>query len=166
MEKGLRFAVGDLEVQVRLLLQNYPELAEDEQLLEDMLDGSTDFTDVMSRLVTNARLYKANGSALQELVKDMIARREKWDAREKLARSMMLRLMHLAGIRKVVLPQGTVSIGAGRTGVVITDEEKLPESCFNITKTVSKTKVKELLDAGEKLEGATLTNGGEVLTLR
>ncbi len=42
------------------------------------------------------------------------------------------------------------------TSVEITDEASLPESCFVIKREVSKTAIKNLLDQGEELEGASM----------
>jgi hypothetical protein len=47
--------------------------------------------------------------------------------------------------------------------VEVFDEEALPQSCFVIKQEVSKTRIKEMIEAGEEVEGAALKTNYSVI---
>lgn len=164
-EKGLRFALADLEQAIRAVRTAYPEVNDDEDLLADTLEGSTDLHEVIGKLVDQAREEKAQADAVKSMIETLDTRAYRWQWREKATRALIQRLLDIAGQRKITLPQATVSIANGRKSVVIVDESKLPPQVWVAEPKVSKAKVKELLDAGD-CPGAAFSNGGDVLTIR
>lgn len=165
MESRLKFQINDLENAIRNVKAAYPELTEDEEFLLDVLEGETSLHDVVGKLVDGAREQKAMQDAVGDMIETLRGRQGAWKVREAATRNLILRLLQVAGVRKVTIPQATVSIAAARKTVVIIDETQLPEEAFVVEKRVSKTKLKSLLEEGD-VTGAAFSNGGETLTIR
>lgn len=143
-----------------------PEIKTDDDFKQDILEGSTDFIEIIDRLLVN--LYITNGYI--DGAKDARARIDtrisRLSAKSELIRRLIKRLMDIAEIRKVNAPSGTVSVGAKAQGVEIVDADLLPDECLRIKKEPNKTLIGEKLKAGEDVPGARLTNGGETLIVR
>jgi hypothetical protein len=78
----------------------------------------------------------------------------------------MFKLMTHAGLRRVVLPEATLSIRAGQPRVIITDEAALPPDCVRVRTEPDKVAIKDRLMRGEPVPGATLSNSESVLSVR
>jgi hypothetical protein len=50
--------------------------------------------------------------------------------------------------------------------VIITNEGAIPNDYFRIKYEANKTAIKAALEAGETIEGATLSNGGTTIQIR
>jgi hypothetical protein len=73
--------------------------------------------------------------------------------------------MELADLKKMALPEATITIQNAPAKVVITDEEKLPDEVMKVSFSVDKVKLKEMLKEGP-VDGAELSNGGTMLVIR
>lgn len=160
-----RFELADLENAIRNLKAAFPEVADDEDFLADVLEGETDLHAVIGKLVDQAREQKAMEQAVVGMLETLEGRIMAWRKRQEATRSLMLKLLNVAGVRKVTLPQATVSIANGRKRVEIIDEAQLPASAWVVDKRVSKALVKDLLEIGD-CPGAAFSNGEETLTIR
>lgn len=160
-----RFEIADLENAIRNLKALFPELADDETLFADVLEGETTIHETLGKLVDSVREFAAMETAVDEMVTKLLQRAEVWACRQKAGRALIQKLMNIAAQRKIVLPQATISIANGRKSVVVIDETQLPEEAFIVEKKVSKSKLKELLEAGD-VAGAAFSNGAETLTIR
>lgn len=160
------FDVIALEKMITDLLAHYPELQDDAELRLDMLEGSTTFTETISRLLHVVLDNNALSNATHEAILAIQDRKRRFDRRVEFNRELILRLMEAGDIRKLELPLATVSVSRKPASVVITDEEKIPEEFFRIKKEPNKTKIKEALTANVEVEGASLSNGGSTLIIR
>jgi len=73
--------------------------------------------------------------------------------------------MEATELRKMELPEATLSIRSVAPSVIITDEENLPDIACKFERKPDKAKIKELLASGW-VAGATLSNGTKSLTIR
>lgn len=147
------------------LLAAYPELAEDEDLRRDMLEGSTAAYDVLTRLVDIEREADSQAKAIASRVSDLQARKARAERRKDMARGLMLRVMQAAGIQKAPLVEATVSVTKGRDSVEVTDEAALPDNVVRVVRTPDKTLIKEALAAGE-VPGARMVTGQPSISVR
>lgn len=161
----LQADVANVLADIDGLLAAYPELADDEDLRADMLEGSTAAYDVLTRLVAIEREADAMAKAIASRVADLGARRTRADKRKDMARALMLRVMTAAGIQKAPLVEATVSVTKGRDSVEITDETALPDNVVRVVRTPDKTLIKEALAAGP-VEGARLVSSGPTISVR
>lgn len=162
----LQADVASVLSDIDALLAAYPELAEDDDLRRDMLEGETDAFSVLSRLVNIERDANSLADAIAARVRDLQSRKARAERRKDMARALMLRVMRAAGIKKAPLVEATVSVGKGRDSVEITDADALPDDYVRVERVPDKKAILEKLAANENVPGAALKVGGETLTVR
>lgn len=166
MTNYLQADVANVLADIDALLAAYPELAEDEELRRDMLEGSTAAYDVLTRLVNIEREANSMADAIAARVRDLQARKARAEKRKDMTRTLMLRVMKAAGIKKAPLVEATVSVGKGRDSVEIVDADALPDELVRVERVPDKKAILEKLAANENVPGAALKVGGETLTVR
>ncbi|TWH01792.1 viral Gp157 protein [Ochrobactrum sp. J50] len=162
----LAYDVTVLEREFADLVAQWPELAEDEDLRADMIEGETDAYRVLGRIVAIERDANSMVLAIGERAKELAARKERYARRKDAMRALLLRLLKAANLNKVSLPEATVSVSKGRAGVEIVDESAVPARFLKVVKSPDKTLIKEALDAGKTVKGAVLREGQPTLTVR
>lgn len=162
----LHLDAAAIEREVTDLLAAYPELAEDEELRASALEGETQLHEVLARLVDYAQESACLASAIKERMAGLAARKAAAERREEAARKLIFRLMQKADVRKVPLPEATLSITTVAPSVRILDEALLPARFVRASYSPLKAEIKDALKAGEAVPGACLDNGGERLSVR
>jgi len=147
------------------LLASYPELADDEELRADMLEGETDLHNVLTRIVKTRQFAKANADAIKAMMADLDERKARYERKVEAMNSLAQRLIEHAELRKVELPIATISLRNVPPSVVIDDEDALPETCFETKRVLSRTLIKTALQEGD-VPGAHMSNGSTGLTVR
>lgn len=157
-----------IELELADLIASYPELADDEELRDDMVEGSTAAFDVLDRILTKFREAEADGNAIASRIDNLASRQAASEKRARAMRRLALRLMTAGDLRSVKLPEGTLSRVKGRESVEVTDETSLPEWAFSVKvdRKPSKTAIKNALDAGIAVPGAERVVGDETLQVR
>ncbi len=148
-----------------LLLQEFPELLEDQQALDDTLEGISYLPDIIAGYIRDAREDAAFAVALSVLIREMSDRKARFEARHARRRQIAQHLMDAIGLRKLSTPDFTASIGATPSRVEIEDEAALPDALCKTTRSPDKAAIKEALATGP-VAGARMTNGGETLSIR
>jgi hypothetical protein len=74
--------------------------------------------------------------------------------------------MQQAEVKKLELVRATLSVRSGVPHVIITDEAALPDNCVRIKREPNKVLIKELIDQGVPVAGATLSNAEPILAIR
>jgi hypothetical protein len=139
---------------------------DDEQLVQDMIEGETSFLELSQRLLGKILETKAMVSVQKEILDSLKERKIRFETREEQLRALLQNALNLAGLRKLEFPEATVSVTPGRQSVVIVDEGQLPDEFMKIEKRPDKSAIKEVLARGLPVEGAALSNGAETLTVR
>ena len=70
----------ELEREINILLDQFPQLKDDQDLLADMLEGQTDFNEVIATLAKDIKLSKANIAGIKELTKELKERQARFEA--------------------------------------------------------------------------------------
>lgn len=143
-----------------------PEVKTDEDFRHDLLEGSTDYLDIIDKLIVNLHITNSYILGLKDARDRLDTREDRLKAKSEMIRRLLKRMLDMAELRKVVAPSGTISIAAKVQGVEIVDEALIPEKFMRITKAPSRTLIGNALRAGEDVPGATLSNGGETLIVR
>ena len=143
-----------------------PDVKTDEEFRQDLLEGSTDYLDIVDKLIVNLHITNSYILGLKDARTRLDTREERLKSKSEIIRRLLKRMLDMAELRKVTAPSGTVSIGAKAQGVEIVNPDLLPDSVMRIKKEPNKTLIGEKLKAGEDVPGATLTNGGETLIVR
>jgi hypothetical protein len=158
--------VANLEAHIHALMQAYPDLAEDEDLRRDCIEGETDAFSVLSRLVDIEREADSMSRAIKQRQDELAARKNMADRRKEAMRTLMLRVMKAAGIQKAPLVEATVSVTKGRQSVEIIDETLLPKWAIRIRTEPDKRLILERLAANKNVKGARLKDGDETISVR
>ena len=161
----MNYEIEKLKLQIRDLLMSYPELADDEELRADTVEGATDFKEIVERLLNREKEAETLVEGIGKRVNDLVGRRNKLKDRQQSIRSVILSLMQSVDLRKLELPEATVSVIRTGPSVQIVNEELVPDTLCRFKREVSKTAVKEALNAGEYVPGAILTNGNVTLRI-
>lgn len=158
--------VANLAAEIDSLFVAYPELAEDDQLRADMLEGETNLHAVFERLLGVEREANSLIGAVKERIDDLQARKARAERRKDAMRGLMLKLLQASGLPRASLTEATISISKGRDSVEITDEAALPKKFLKVVSSPDKTLIKVALDAGKKVKGAALKAGEPTLSVR
>src|SRR4051812_28562941 len=140
----------------------------DDALKLDMLEGETDVLEVVKRLVRAALDAEAMAEAAKARQVDLAVRRTRFEARAESVRETAKAMLDALGGNRLQDPEFTVSLKMGPPKVIVTDEAALAEEFWRTTvsRTVDKPLVKAALDAGRPVQGAALSNGAQILSVR
>ena len=130
----------------------------DEETKADTLD-SIDWTDQFEEKVENTAKVIKNKEASKKLIKEEIdrltARYKSLDNDVVWLKRSMQKAFKITGHEKVKGLLFTVYMAKNQPSVIV-DEDLLPKKYFVIAKKPDKNAIKELLNAGKKIKGATL----------
>jgi hypothetical protein len=154
-----------IQHEIHNLLATNPELAEDDQLRADMVEGETDAFDFLSMLTRKIGENTSLAVGTDLYISTLKERNERIYRRIEAFRALAFKIMCAADLKKAELPEATLSIRSGAPRVIITDEAALPDSACRIKREPDKTKIKELLQDGS-VPGAVLSNAEPVLSIR
>lgn len=156
-------AIQDVALIAARLFSEHPELAEDEVLRADMLEGCSSIDDVFRVLATRIRETQADAEANDTLAKVYRERKARCERREEVFRRLAHQLLNVADIPRFRVAQGTFSLRVGEPKVEITNEDDLPYRLCKKTYTPDRAAIKVALERGEDVPGARLTNGNPTL---
>lgn len=160
---SLHQQIADLQGEIASLLARYPELADDEDLRADMLEGETDLKGVLEKLLGAMREAETMFAANGERVNALLERMNRFTAKKDAMRSLIQMLMDRAGLQKLQLPEATLSISYRKSSPVVTDENALPDEYVKIIRKPDMAKIKE---AETLPPGVSLSNPKPTLTIR
>lgn len=156
-----------IQQQIANLLTECPELAEDEILRSDMIEGETEAFDLLTAIVRKIEDAKALSEGTKERLEELRARKDRFGRRVDGLRSLAIKIMDAGGLTKAELAEATLSLRAsGRKLVGEPDPASLPDDLCKITRAADKTKIKAALEAGQSVPGCELGNGEPSLAIR
>lgn len=162
----MRIDIASVRRHVEALTAAYPELADDEQLLSDMVEGETEVFEVLSVLVRQANETKAVAGGLADYAKDIGERKARIERRVESIRALIVSLMDAAGINKAALPEATLSVRAGTPRPIVDDASALPDDLVRIERKPDVAAIKAAIEAGREVAGVHISNGEPSLTVR
>ena len=163
---NLQFKIDDLTTQLNSMLAEYPELADDEQLRADVLEGETDIADVMERIWAVECEAKGFIAGIAERQKDLGKRKARYTHKVEAMRKLMLLVLNRADLPKLELPEFTVSTRKVSPAVVIHDPAAIPFEFGKSTWAPDQKLIKEALQNGDTVEGCHMSNGSISITVR
>jgi hypothetical protein len=131
-----------------------------------MLEGATSLKEMASvilRSIADARaLYDGTKLRADELK----SRQERFKMRGDFLRAMLLKILEHADVRKLELPEATVSLKKGTPQIVgDPDPATLPDEFCRVTREADRLKIRTALMAGEQVGELTLSNGAPSLAI-
>ena len=163
----IREEAYQLQQQITALYREFPELVDDDEMLRvDMLEGTTNLKElaaVIVNAIADARALYDGTKAREDELKE---RQERFKMRCDFLRGLLLKILQHANVRKLELPEATVSVKAGAQKLVgDADPATLPEGLCRIARELDKIKIRETLMAGGTVPGFELSNGAPSLAV-
>jgi len=144
------------------LLRDHPDI--DEETLRDTIEGQNDALDVARQLIRASREDEAEANGLAEYIAALQARRSRLTARAEKREAAALSLLTEIGEKTLRDPAFTASVVATPKKVIFTDTSILPTWAWRQPAPEPNTaEIKKRLAAGERVPGASLSNGGQTL---
>ena len=81
-------------------------------------------------------------------------------------RALMFRLLQAGQLRRLVLPEATLSIASAPARVLITNEDELPDDYWRIKREPDKERIKLALITAAVVPGAELSNSPDYLRIK
>lgn len=155
-----------LRAEIARLIDEYPELAEDEMLRADMIEAETDLHAVIEKCLDQRQEAEAMVTAIKERATDLAERKARFQRKSDAMKALIQSIMEAADLQKLALPEATLSILSGRVSVNVLDADALPQGYFQIERKPDKKAIKEALEAGNAIPGAELVMGEDSLSIR
>lgn len=162
----MRFDVDRVRQEILNLLVSYPELAEDELLRADMIEGATSAHDFLRIVEQRRQEATSMAGAIASNIAELGLRQERFERRERAMRQLMFKVMETADLKKIELPEATITMRAGSPQVVIIDHRLLPDDLVRVKREPDKQEIRKRLMEGEALNGAYLSNGFPSVSIR
>ena len=139
----------------------------DEQTLADTVEGLTDLHDVLQAVIRAALADEAMAAGLKTRIAEMEDRFERLADRAAKRRQIAKDVMNELGIKKLEAPDFTASIRAGMPSLVVLDEKDIPSIYWEPRDPkLNRTTLIADLKNGREVDGASLSNGEPILTVR
>jgi hypothetical protein len=119
-----------IRAQIAGLRATHPELVEDEESWLLALESETDLTETLRAIERKRQETAGLAGGIMYAVTQLHERQERFERRETALRAILFKLMQAADLRKVELPEATLSVRNGTPRVVITDDPLFPDASF------------------------------------
>jgi len=166
MQRDIEVVREEVRQTVSYLRAQFPDLEDDERAWIDTLEGETSVMEVAAKVVDRIGECETMSEALKERIGGMMIRKGRIENQADGLRGALVILLREAGIKKLELPEATLSVRDVAPKPVITDETMLPDNLFKIKKSPDLTAIKKALAEGQEVPGAVLDNGRSSVTIR
>ena len=166
MSGNLYLDAAFVKAQVARLIEDYPELAEDDGLRADTIEGETDAHRLIERALNERQHSETMAWAIKERETAMAARRVRFERKSGAMEALIKAVMKAAKLDKLTLPEATLSILKPRQLVGIENVDDLPQGFFKTERKADKAAIKAAFDAGEDVPGAIRVIGENGLSIR
>lgn len=152
----------------RSLLANIRDvIGDDEEMAAVAVEGETSLVEAISEAVDRYDTLGAHEEALETRIKELSERRSRFEGQRERIKVAIHAAMGQAEMRKLELPQATLSLRAVPPKAEISDESAIPERFFKrADPKLDRAALLAALKAKEDVPGATLSNGGETISIR
>lgn len=155
-----------IKQQIENLRVNWPDVFGDDDTWAISVESQTDLHEFLRELERKREDAEALEAALKLTMDSLKQRRERFERREQGIRALMFSAMQWADLRRVELPEATLSVRDGTPKVIVIDESQIPDEFMRIKKEPDKIKIKEALNGFAEVPGATMSNVEPVLAVR
>lgn len=155
-----------VKAEIAKLIEQFPELKDDDDLRADAIEGETD----AHALILDALQARQDAQTMVGAIKarqdDLQARRGRFERKAEAMSSLIKNVMRAANLANLQLPEATITITAGKASVGIMDLGAIPQGYFKLEKVVDKQAIRSAIDAGEDIPGAGLVIGETSVSIR
>lgn len=162
--RNLNPAAIDYRMTREMIKRAFPEA--DEQTLADTTEGLTTIHEQVGFVIGSAKEDDMLAEALHKRIEELEGRWERISRRSQNKRRAVQSALELANLKKLELPEFTVSLRNVPPAVIILDEDKVPEEYRIPSWRLNRQSIKEALKEGVDVPGATMSNGGITIAIR
>jgi len=169
MADYLKLDADRVRATIARLIEAYPDLAGDEELRADTIEGETDLDKILTRLFLDWRSDEGMASGTKSIIADLRERKARLERRVAARKALAMSLLETADLDKRQIPVATLSICSARESVVIDDVDQLPQGAFTLVrKPIDASNLTKQIMAEEagKFPGAHLEMGDDYLVAR
>lgn len=142
-------------------------IGDDDEFAADVIEGETDFVEVVNMLVARDGEDKALIDGIEAFMEKLKARALRIDARIERRRNALQAALETAGVKTVRCPLGTVGLRSTPARVVPTNEALIPDEFWKPRDpTLDRAGLAAALRSGRQIPGAELSNGGVTISIR
>lgn len=139
----------------------------DEETVRDTIEGETDLHGAIAGALGMLTDTEVMVEGLDAKIGELQARQKRYEDRKGFLRAAIEQAMVIGNLKKLELPEATLSLGNRAPGLVITDESLVPSSFWKQPDPVlDKAALKAALKEKQEVPGVTLGNGSVSLTVR
>ena len=147
------------------LLAEIPDL--DQETLADTLEGLTNLKEMLAEVIRSALDDEAMAAGIALRLADLKARLDRFEARAKRKRQLVLQAMAEADMPKLVEPDFSAALKLGAPSVEIQAEDKIPAAYWKPQPAkLDKLGILAALKTGTAIDGAVLVAPKQQLTVR
>lgn len=152
----------------RILLANIRDIiGDDDAAAHDAIEGETSLIEAIASAVDRIAELEAHENALGDMLRDLATRKERFEMKAAQIRAALCLAMVIADLKKLELPQATISRKATPPKVVIIDETAIPSRFWKPSDPkLDKRAILETLKEKVEVPGAELSNGGETIAIK
>lgn len=142
-------------------------IGDDEEMALVAVEGETGLIEAIGAAVNRIAELNAHCEALEAQGKALADRRSRFEAQAERIKAAVLVAMGQAELRRLELPQATLSIRAVPPKADVIDEALIPSKFWKQPEPkLDKTALTKALKDKEVVPGAVLSNGGETLAIK
>jgi hypothetical protein len=162
----MKLDARELQLQINNLYLEYPELKDDDILRLNTLEGQTDIMEFFTAAIKAMDEEEFLLTGLDKRLEELTVRYQRTERRVEALRTLMLKIMRSADLKKLVLPVATLSQRSGQPKLIgEPDVALLPEELVRVTRSPDKVKIKEALLRGDFVPECTLSNAEPILAI-
>jgi len=163
---NMHMEVSQLRQTIAALIAEFPELAEDDTLRADMLDGETSVDTVLCRLVDASQNAKAMTAAVKSRMDDLAVRKARYERQEEAFRRLIQQVLDQASLRSWTLPEATLSLSWRKPAPFVSNEDALPDELCKFVRKPAMAAIKAAVEKNGVLpSGVSMSNGKVILTI-
>lgn len=153
--------------QIERLKTDFPEMLADAELLAGMIEGETDLHRIVERITDRILDADTMHEAIGLRIKNLRERQERFNRRSDGYRSVVLGLMKAAGLKKLQLPEATLSIPKQATRVNVYDVNALPQGTYALERVpAAAAALRAMIEADGEVPGVRIDTSPETLVVR
>ena len=151
---------------IEALLAEYPVLAEDDVMRADMFEAETDLHGIIIKLLDASREASSMADAIKIRMQEITVRKARYERKEEAFRALIQKILEHADIKKLELPEATLSLRSIAPAPFVTDPALIPEDCTRIKREPDMKAIKAAIEEGREVPGTAMSNGKISLTIR
>jgi hypothetical protein len=155
-----------VKAEIGKLIEAYPDLADDESLRADVVEGETDAFRIIERALSERRDAETMVGAIEGREAALAERRLRFERKSEAMKQLIKAVMRAADLPKVMLTEATISVLKARTTVEVHCVDDLPQGYFKTVRKPDTAAIKSALEGGEEIPGAFLATGEPGLMIR